>query len=136
MTETDPAPGRVIVLYDGECALCQKSVRLLRRLDWRKRLAYHDARDVGHLPPTSVTLEPNRLLEEMHVLTADRTQALAGFQAIRRIAWLVPLLWPIAPLLYLPGVPRLGQRVYLWIAQNRFGLVPCAHGACTVPRRR
>ena len=41
---------RAQVLYDGQCAFCRKSVELLRRLDWRGRLAYVDARDSSRLP--------------------------------------------------------------------------------------
>jgi predicted DCC family thiol-disulfide oxidoreductase YuxK len=49
------------------------------------------------------------------------------------MAWRLPLLWAVAPLLYLPGVPWLGQKVYLWVARNRFNLVPCHDGGCAVP---
>ena len=31
---------RALILYDGQCPLCRKSVGLLRRLDWRKRLDF------------------------------------------------------------------------------------------------
>lgn len=136
MNRSDPAPGRGIVIYDGDCAFCQRSIALLRRLDWQNRLAYHNAREFESLPPTTVSLEPSRLLEEMHVLTPDRTQAPSGFRAIRWLAWRIPALWLFAPILYCPGIPRLGQKFYLWIARNRFDLVPCAHGACAVRRPR
>ena len=39
-------------------------------------------------------------------------------------------------LLYIPGVPGLGQRLYLWVARNRFRLVPCHGGVCTLPPKR
>ena len=41
-----------------------------------------------------------------------------------------------SPLLYLPGVPQIGQKIYLWVAKNRFRLVPCHGGVCTVPLAR
>src|SRR4051812_3826509 len=97
------------VLYDGQCALCQRSVRILKRLDWLGRLRYADARDPANVPPTRAPLDPARLLEEMHVVTPDGRVA-HGFAAFRRIAWRLPALWLVAPLLYLPGVPWLGQR--------------------------
>ena len=61
----------------------------------------------------------------MHLLTPDGKRLYHGFGAFRWMAWRLPLCWPIAPLLYVPGVPWLGQRIYLWIARNRFHLVPC-----------
>ena len=122
---------RAQVLYDGQCAFCRKSVELLRRLDWLHQLTYGDARDLTHLP-AGAPLEAARLLEEMHVLTPDR-QVYHGFGALRWLAWRLPPLWALAPLLYIPGVPALGQRLYLWVARNRFRLVPCHGGVCTLP---
>jgi predicted DCC family thiol-disulfide oxidoreductase YuxK len=133
-TGKETGAGRSLVLYDGECPLCQKSVALLKRLDWLRRLAFADSR--GELPESWVPLDRQRLLEEMHVLTPDRRRVFYGFGAFRWIAWQVPLTWPLLPLLYLPGVPALGQRLYLWVAKNRYGLVPCSHGACSIPLKK
>jgi predicted DCC family thiol-disulfide oxidoreductase YuxK len=124
--------GRLTVLYDGQCEFCRRSVRLLQKLDWRGRLHFADGRDPANLPPTPAPLDPRRLLEEMHVVTPDRRRVFHGFAAFRRIARLLPPLWPIVPFLYLPGVPWLGQRLYLWVARNRFHLIPCHDGQCQV----
>jgi predicted DCC family thiol-disulfide oxidoreductase YuxK len=128
-------PGAALVLYDGSCLLCLKSVALLRRLDWLGKLQFQNARETHSLPDASPPLDSERLLQEMHLLTPGSHQAYHGFKAFRWMAWRLPLLWPIAPFLYLPGVPSLGQRVYLWVARNRFQLVPCHGGVCTLPRR-
>ncbi|MBL8792778.1 MAG: DUF393 domain-containing protein [Planctomycetia bacterium] len=125
---------RALVLYDGDCALCRQSVALLQRLDWFGRVRYQDARAVEHLPVTEPPLEPARLLEEMHLLTPDRTTVHQGFAALRWLAWRLPLLWPLAPFLIIPGIPALGQRIYRWIARHRFDLVPCQDGVCQLPR--
>jgi predicted DCC family thiol-disulfide oxidoreductase YuxK len=124
---------RAVVLYDGLCPLCLKSVVILRRLDWLKRLSYRDARDVDNLPKTSASLEPERLLQEMHVVTPDRKRTYAGFRAFRWMAGRLPLLWLLWPILFVPGVPWLGQRLYRWIARHRYHLVPCRDGVCTLP---
>ncbi len=136
MTST-PSPARPgQVLYDGQCPLCLKSVGVLKRLDWFHRLTYVNARERARLPLSDAPLDPDRLLQEMHVLTPDGRRLYHGFAALRWMAWRLPLLWPIAPLLYIPGVPSLGQRLYLWVARNRFRLVPCHGGVCTLPPRR
>jgi predicted DCC family thiol-disulfide oxidoreductase YuxK len=131
---------RAVVLYDGQCAFCRKSVDLLRRLDWLGRLRFGDVRDPAQVPVVTRSgdraitgLDPSRLLEEMHVLTADGRRVHHGFGALRWLAWRLPLLWPVAPLLYVPGVLPLGQRLYLWVARNRFRLVPCHGGVCMLP---
>src|SRR5947209_7948547 len=101
-TATTPATGRSVVLYDGNCRLCQKSLAVLKRLDWLGRLSYADARQ-PELPESAVPLDRERLLEEMHVLTPDRRRAFAGYAAYRWLARQLPVGWPVLPLLYLPG---------------------------------
>lgn len=136
-TETrDPFEGKGVVLYDGSCPLCLKSISILKKLDWLGALRFQNARETDRLPKSFVPLDQKRLIEEMHLLTPDRRRAPAGFKAFRWIAWRLPLLWPVAPLLYIPGVPWLGNKVYLWVAKNRFRLVPCHDGVCHVPVKR
>ena len=135
-TVADPAPGKAVVLFDGDCRFCQKSVAVLRRLDWGRALHFQSARETDRLPPSAVPLDQHAMLKEMHLVTPDRQRAFAGFSAFRWLAWRLPLTLPLAPLAYLPGVPWLGNRVYLWVAKNRFDLVPCDGGACRVPLRR
>jgi predicted DCC family thiol-disulfide oxidoreductase YuxK len=131
-----PAANRALVLYDGLCPLCTRTTSILKRLDWLGRLRFHDCRDAAGIPANSAHLEPARMIQEMHVLTPDRTTAYSGFRAVRWIAGRVPLLWPLYPLLFIPGMPRIGQRLYLWLAKNRFHLLPCRDGVCTIPPKR
>ena len=131
-----PGPDQAIVLYDGECPLCRKTTDLLKRLDWLGRLRFHNCRDTAGIPAHSAHLDPERMLQEMHVLTPDRAAAYSGFRAVRWIAGRVPVLWPLYPLLFIPGMAKLGQRLYLWIARNRFHLLPCRGGVCTIPPKR
>jgi predicted DCC family thiol-disulfide oxidoreductase YuxK len=136
-TRMTAAPARkAVVLYDGQCPFCLRSVATLRRLDWLHQLDPQDARDEARLPATYPPLDPAKLLEEMHLVTPDRRRVYRGFAAFRWIAGRLPLLWPLVPLLYLPGVPWLGQRLYCWIARNRYNLTPCHDGACQLPSRR
>jgi predicted DCC family thiol-disulfide oxidoreductase YuxK len=123
---------RAQVLYDGQCPLCQKSVKLLRRLDWLHALTYVDVRDPAQLEGIHVPAAPERLLEEMHLLPAGGGACYHGFTAFRWMAWRLPLLWLLVPFLYLPGMCRWGQQAYLWVARNRFRLVPCHGGVCKI----
>lgn len=128
-----PGPARPVLLYDGLCPLCRRSVAILRRLDWLRRIDYQDARQADRLPRTEPPLDPQRLLEEMHLVAGAGRSVYHGFGAFRWLAWRLPLLWLVVPLLYVPGVPWLGQRVYLWIARHRFQLIPCGDGVCHLP---
>jgi hypothetical protein len=40
----------------------------------------------------------------------------AGFDAFRRLVWVLPAGWPTIPLLYVPGVKWLGRQVYAAIS--------------------
>jgi predicted DCC family thiol-disulfide oxidoreductase YuxK len=123
-----------LVLYDGQCALCRKSVALLRGLDWFNVLGFVDVRDSEQLGRLHVPVPPGRLLEEMHVVPPNG-EIRHGFGAFRWLAWRLPLMWFLLPLLYIPGAGKMGQRAYLWVARHRFRLVPCHGGVCSVPRR-
>ena len=125
---------KALLLYDGECALCRKSVAVLQRLDWLRTIQYQNCRDTDKLPAGAVPLPPEQLLEQIHLVTPD-WRVYCGFRAFRWMAWRMPLLWLVVPLLYFPGVPVIGQRIYLWVARNRFQLVPCDHGHCKTPAR-
>lgn len=136
MIETAPTVNRAIVLYDGDCAFCRRSVRILQSLDWLGQLAFQSARNTDTLPQTSPPLDPQKLIEEMHVVPAGRDRSLAGFSAFRWIAWRLPITAWFAPLLYIPGVLWIGNRVYRWVARNRFDLIPCHDGACQIPLKK
>ncbi len=123
------------VLYDGDCAFCCKSVELLKKLDWLRRLDYVNVRDNSQTLLRQPPVAGAPLLEQMHVLPRDGLKLFGGYHAVRWLAWRFPLTWVVAPFLYLPGMTYLGQRFYLWIARNRFKIVPCEHGACNIPGR-
>jgi len=134
-TRTDAYAGRGVVLFDGDCPLCRRSVAILKKLDWQGRLAFQNCRDEPAWPPSAYPLKMSRLLEEMHVVTPDRKRAFAGYSAFRWMAWRIPVFWLAAPFLYIPGVPWVGNKVYLWVAKRRMNLVPCQDGVCKIHAR-
>jgi predicted DCC family thiol-disulfide oxidoreductase YuxK len=136
LTTRPPSSAKGLVLYDGQCAFCRKSVSILKRLDWGHHLTFQDCRDASKLPATEPPLQPDRLIEEMHLVTPDHKGVYAGFRAFRWIAARLPMTWALVPLMYLPGIPQLGQKIYLWVAKNRFKLVPCHDGVCQIPLKK
>jgi predicted DCC family thiol-disulfide oxidoreductase YuxK len=131
----DPHSGLGVVLYDGDCPLCLRSVAVLKKLDWLGRLAFQNCRDESRWPRSADPLTMKHLLEEMHLVTPDRQRAYAGYAAFRWIAWRIPALWALAPFLYVPGIPWVGNKVYLWVARRRMDLVPCHDGVCRIHKR-
>jgi predicted DCC family thiol-disulfide oxidoreductase YuxK len=111
--------GRHAFIYDGSCGLCGKTVAVLRRLDLFHRLEFYDAlADWPRVRADFPSLVQEDCLKTMHVVT-DRGRVETGFDAYRAIAWSLPLTFPIAPLLYAPGVPWLGRKVYAAVAARR-----------------
>lgn len=137
---SDPKPHtglpsrKLLVLFDGMCPFCQASVRVLKRLDWLGWLECRSFREPEHVPRLNPPLDPEAMEAEMHAVSHDGRKVRKGFQAFRMISWRLPLLVPIAPLLYFPGVGWIGQKAYLWVARNRFNLIPCKDGVCALPR--
>jgi len=121
-------PDRATILYDGLCPLCTASVRRLRRLDWRRRLAFADMRDEA-VRAAFPAVDPVRAMERMHLVPPDGGAVLDGFFAVRWIAGRVPLLWPLWPFLWLPGAARIGRPLYDFVARNRFAFARC-EGDC------
>jgi predicted DCC family thiol-disulfide oxidoreductase YuxK len=129
-------PTKARVLYDGDCAFCCKSIGLLKKLDWLGKLDYVNVRDDTQPFLKEAPLAGAPLLEQMHVLTYDGQRLHGGYHAIRFLAWRLPATWLVAPFLYLPGMTWLGQKLYLTIARNRFKIVPCQHGVCSIPHKK
>jgi predicted DCC family thiol-disulfide oxidoreductase YuxK len=119
------------VLYDGACGLCRRSAAVLWTTDALHRLEFADARDEALLRARFSGVDPRAALEDMHLVTSQG-RVYVGFDAYRRMASLIPLGWPVLPLLYLPGVPWLGRKVYRRVADSRIPILHCAGGSCEV----
>ena len=53
----------------------------------------------------------------------------------RKLGRVLPALWPMLWLMYVPGVPAIGSRIYQAIARNRYRLVKCDDGVCSLHLR-
>jgi predicted DCC family thiol-disulfide oxidoreductase YuxK len=115
------------VLYDGHCPLCIRSVTVLHYLDWMGRMSFTDLE--RRPPDAQPPLARDDLRRQMHLVRPDG-QLRCGFFAVRHACRYMPLLWIVLPLLYVPGVPFIGQRLYAAVANGRRRL--CADGACAV----
>lgn len=104
-----------LVIWDRSCDFCRSSVAWARHLDWLGALAYagNDQTDVlaGH----GITRQAAD--EAMHLVDPDGTWA--GFDAVRRIAEVLPVSFLWAPLLALPPVRWMGERGYRTVARRR-----------------
>jgi predicted DCC family thiol-disulfide oxidoreductase YuxK len=113
--------------------LCTRTVAVLRRLDLLGRLQFVDANvSAASLASIDPSLTPEACLADMHVVVGHGSGAIsvqAGFDGYRSIAWVLPIAWPALPILYVPGVPWAGRRVYRLVAFHR------ATPSCALPER-
>jgi predicted DCC family thiol-disulfide oxidoreductase YuxK len=118
------------IIFDGQCGFCIRSLQIVRALDIRGVLRFHDANR-----PETLELFPElhgaALTEAMYARVQGEPPH-RGFYAFRRLLWSSPLMWPLIPLFYFPGVSLPGERIYAWVARNRkdFG---CESDLCPLP---
>ena len=75
-----------------------------------------------------------RLREEMVVVDRAGT-ARGGAEAVRYLSRRLPLLWPLALPLHLPGSLPIWRSLYALVARNRYRIAGrCDDGSCRLPQ--
>jgi predicted DCC family thiol-disulfide oxidoreductase YuxK len=114
-------PGRIAVIYDGECSLCRTSAEAVRIFDNSNAIDLidlHDADARAQFPDLTV----QALMEQLHVVD-DVGRVTRGARAVNEVlrhqqgvrGWLA-YLW------YIPGYAWLADRQYQRIARSRYGV--------------
>ena len=110
------APLRIV--YDGNCRLCRRTIAIVRAFDVLGRMTYVNALDEDALRRHDLErLDRQALVADMHAVLSNR--AWLGYDAYRAMAWRMPLVWPILPVLYVWPVAAIGRRLYRHIADAR-----------------
>ena len=128
-------PGSLVILFDGGCPICRRTVRVLRRLDWLDRLQFADGTDPVIRDRVAPGLTEAAAMQQMNLVDGDGRRY-GGYDAQVRIAREVPLLWPFHVLGQLPGVRQIGMAVYRFIAANRQRRGHCSDELCSPAFRR
>lgn len=136
LTAPSERPEADIVIYDGHCRICTAQIQRLVRWDSAGRLAFlslHDPEVHRRWPD----LTHEAMMQSM-VLIDTTGGRHWGAEAIRYLSTRLWRLWPLAPLLHLPGTMRLWQWCYRQIANRRYKLggMTCDDGACQVHYRK
>ena len=108
-------PDKDTLFYDGACGLCQRSMRILRWLDWFGALAFRDFTDI---PDDELPVAYETALQGIPMLTRCG-RVLVGYRAVRRALLQTPLGCLSALVMYLPGVSHVGMGVYGQVASKR-----------------
>jgi predicted DCC family thiol-disulfide oxidoreductase YuxK len=118
-TETPAPESQLVVVYDGECAMCDSAKCWLEDRDERSRLQFQPI--TGTSEVRGHHFDRGELEEQMHVVDADG-RVYRGFAAWKRLSAEVPGLRPATPFLHALGGTALGDRLYRWIATHRVGI--------------
>jgi hypothetical protein len=116
------------VFYDGQCPLCAREIRMLRRLDRRERIRFTDIAapgfDAGAMGPG-----PEALMERIHARLPDGS-LIEGVEVFRLLYAAVGFSRLVAVTRW-PLVARLLDLGYRWFAANRLRLTGrCRDDAC------
>ena len=123
---------RDTVLYDSDCSLCTFQMKVITWLDWFHRIRLLPIND-----PQAAALAPGidqvDLMEAIHCITPSG-KIHRGARCIRHISMKMPLAWPVALFLWIPGVIYLAEIAYKWLSRNRLLLskVFGCKGACAI----
>jgi predicted DCC family thiol-disulfide oxidoreductase YuxK len=126
-----------IVLYDGECPLCTFQMKVLTWLDW-----FNSVKLVPIADPQATAIAPTLtredLMEAIHCVTKEG-KIHRGARCLRFVGMRMPLLIPLALILWIPGVIWIAERVYMWISRNRHLLsrvFGCKDACAIMPHRK
>jgi predicted DCC family thiol-disulfide oxidoreductase YuxK len=111
------------VVYDGLCRLCIRSLRVVRALDRRAVLVFHDSNEREPVLDRFPQLRDADLDDAMYAVDADG-RVYRGFYAFRRVFRALPLGWWALPLFQLASVGGVGERAYDFVASRR-GRIGC-----------
>jgi len=122
---------RPLLLYDGECGLCSRTVRFVLRRDRLKRLRFAALRSAaGEAALRAAGLQPEPSLSTVVLLTADG-EALVRSDAALGVA--ADLRWPWRWATALRWVPRrLRDGAYRLVARHRLRIFGGAE-RCVLP---
>lgn len=126
--ESDSLPGAadrplwaVKLLYDGECPLCMREVRMLQRRDRdRGRIAFVDLADPAYDPAAHGGVDYARGMARIHAVLADG-RVISGVEVFRVAYEQVGLGWVYA-LTRLAPVAKLAEAIYTLWARYRLPL--------------
>jgi predicted DCC family thiol-disulfide oxidoreductase YuxK len=122
----------IVVLYDGNCALCLRTKTILQKIDLFKKVTWLSLQEFEEVQKDA-RFTAKELRSELHILLPNQ-RVLKGYKAVRRILLISPYTFIFASILYLPFLHFIGDPIYRWIARNRhlFFKQKCDDGSCSL----
>ena len=106
---------KIFLIYDDDCGFCKKSLKTVKKLDFFNRINLTPSYAIEKYPNE---MKKSRLDLEMGAVD-ENNEIFYGADAFEQVFSRVPLFWPIAILMKIPGVIYLARLCYKTIAKNR-----------------
>lgn len=133
LPDPDTCPNADVVIFDSQCNFCKSNIAVLQRLNCcGNQLTYislHDPRVAEKYPDLTYEM----MMAQMYIVDQAGNRH-GGADAVRYLSRRLPILWPTAPILHLPGTARLWRWLYRQVAKRRYKLAgkSCDDDACSV----
>ncbi len=114
-----------VLIFDGDCEFCRRQVTLIKRWDVHSRI---EALPFQRADLERYGVSRSAAEEAMQVVTPSG-EVFHGAEAAREILRTLPLGRPFAWAFRLPGVTRVAEVAYRWIAKRRHRFA-CDSAAC------
>lgn len=106
-----------LVIFDGDCGFCKRTVDLIKKLDWLKKFEFVPFQAKGILEKNKqITKE---MCEKEIYLVKPEGKYFGGYDAFKIMTVFMPSTFLISWFFFLPGVTHIGRFVYKLIAKNR-----------------
>jgi predicted DCC family thiol-disulfide oxidoreductase YuxK len=116
--------------FNGSCLLCVRLVGLIHRLDIFGRIQPVDINDKD--ATQILTGLPQDQAQQKLMVKDSKGNWLSGFPAFSFMTLRMPLLWPAAPVLGLPGLNLIGQIIYGILMSTRKFLMGSSEHAVAI----
>ena len=121
------------VFFDGDCPLCVREMRMLERLDRKRRIRFTDIASFT-FDSASVGVSWEDLMERIHGRLPDGS-LVEGVEVFRGLYAAVGFGW-VVRLSRAPGISHVLELAYRAFAANRLRLTGrCHDGSCSVPHK-
>lgn len=114
-----PDNKQVQVFFDGECPLCIREIKMLRRLDSNRRIEFTDI-STKEFDASSYARSHDELMARIHGRDADGNW-IEGVEVFRQLYGAVGFGWIMA-VTRIPGIKQMLDWMYVKFANNRLSL--------------
>ena len=111
-----------VLIYDAVCRFCASLARWLSRADVFQRVTWTPYQSLEMPPPGLSWVDLER---SAYLVGGPKGRHIEGFHAFRMLTVRLPLLIPLAPIFWFPGMGVIGAAVYRWVARNRHRIFGC-----------